>query len=447
MKTNFNYYRTFFLSTVTLFSLLARSQAAEIQGVTISAVSSEFVSGTDQRRATNLVNGSGLFGDAHTIVPQGAMWLTSPATNNAFTNAFVTFDLGNVRTLSKMKVWNYNEAGALTRRGIQTANISVAGEDLVFTTNLVNQTFLRAPGLLTNFAQLIEMGGVQGRYVRINVVSNYLEAGDTRVGLSEVRFIDPNVRPTINFASRNFSNDRVTVLFSEPVLPSSATNVGNYSISSGATTATILSAAMDLFSNRVVLQTSTLNSNLVYMLTARNVRDAADLISIPTNITVQIEPELALWLKADVVAANGDGTVSLWPDQSGNNNHAIQSNTVSMPVLVPNAINGKPVVRFNGVTNFMDVAHSSSLMTMGDLTIYAVVRFEDYLNFNSIIAKSAGNLAAPFDLYLNKASPMRFFRGNGSGNSLVTATTVPSLGAYHIISAIARGTNGNQYLN
>src|SRR6266511_2690830 len=41
------------------------SQAAIIRNVSVTNVYSEFVSGTDLRTATNLLNGSGLFGDHH----------------------------------------------------------------------------------------------------------------------------------------------------------------------------------------------------------------------------------------------------------------------------------------------------------------------------------------------------------------------------------------------
>src|SRR5690349_3913473 len=148
--------------------------AAIIRNVTITNVYSEFVSGTDLRTATNLLNGSGLFGDHHTVSPQGCMWLTSTPTPPAgdFTNAFVTFDLGSLHTLDRMKVWNYNEAGNLTRRGIQRADILTAGEDFVFTTAFSNVFFERAPGVFTNFGQTISLGGLQARYVRFNVITN-----------------------------------------------------------------------------------------------------------------------------------------------------------------------------------------------------------------------------------------------------------------------------------
>ncbi|MEO7300301.1 MAG: immunoglobulin domain-containing protein [Verrucomicrobiota bacterium] len=59
---------------------------------------------------------------------------------------------------------------------------------------------------------------------------------------------------------------------------------------------------------------------------------------------------LRLWLKADSgVVTNGNGLISQWQDQSGNTNHAFQSNTNLQPVLASaSAINGRAAVRFDG---------------------------------------------------------------------------------------------------
>ncbi|MDB6023905.1 MAG: hypothetical protein JWM68_128 [Verrucomicrobiales bacterium] len=59
---------------------------------------------------------------------------------------------------------------------------------------------------------------------------------------------------------------------------------------------------------------------------------------------------LQLWLKADVgVVTNGPGRVSQWTDQSGKVNNCSQATTTKQPTLVTNAINARPVVRFDGL--------------------------------------------------------------------------------------------------
>ncbi|MBK7587910.1 MAG: T9SS type A sorting domain-containing protein [Bacteroidetes bacterium] len=53
-----------------------------------------------------------------------------------------------------------------------------------------------------------------------------------------------------------------------------------------------------------------------------------------------------LWLKADAgITLNGLNEVTQWADQSGNNNHAIADGT-TLPTVIPNALNNKPVVDF-----------------------------------------------------------------------------------------------------
>jgi hypothetical protein len=62
---------------------------------------------------------------------------------------------------------------------------------------------------------------------------------------------------------------------------------------------------------------------------------------------------LAVWLRADAgTVLNGPG-LSQWLDQSGNNRHATQSASASRPTLVNGVINGRPVVRFDGASDFL----------------------------------------------------------------------------------------------
>ncbi len=208
-----------------------RAKAVIVTNVLIDAVSSQLTNGF-ARGAEHLVDGSGLFGDAHTPLADGAMWLnngTFTTPNDPASSAEVTFDLGAVRTLEQMRVWNYNEAGA-TARGIATADILVAGADRVFTNAIAGQAFTRAPGTLTNFMQTINLGGVRARFVKIDVLTNHGD-GNLFAGLSEVQFVDTNLPPILVSADRKFSNRQIAVKFSEAVLPATATNRANYQVS------------------------------------------------------------------------------------------------------------------------------------------------------------------------------------------------------------------------
>ena len=66
---------------------------------------------------------------------------------------------------------------------------------------------------------------------------------------------------------------------------------------------------------------------------------------------------LSLWLKADagLVQGSTNTPVDLWADQSGNGNNASQTAVANQPSWIPGAINGLPVVRFNGSNGFVNL--------------------------------------------------------------------------------------------
>ena len=64
---------------------------------------------------------------------------------------------------------------------------------------------------------------------------------------------------------------------------------------------------------------------------------------------------LRLWLSADKdVAHDAENRVSTWGDRSTNGVNATQNNPDARPVLVPNALHGKPVIRFDGTNDQLD---------------------------------------------------------------------------------------------
>ena len=225
---------------------------------------------------------------------------------------------------------------------------------MTFTTNQsnpgisTNYTFNEAPNAFGAFGQTITSDlGFSARYVRIDVVTNWYTAANY-VGLSKVRFVDNTVPPTILSATENFGSNQVTVYFSESVDPTSATTLANYSITSGAGNATIVSAAMGAFNDRVVLQTSRL-TNQNYSLVASGVYDLA-LTATITNTTMPVMPELIVWLDANTgVVTDGSGNVTNWVDRSvyGHNAMTATVNTYTAPpTLASGVVNGLPAVSF-----------------------------------------------------------------------------------------------------
>jgi ligand-binding sensor domain-containing protein/signal transduction histidine kinase len=168
----------------------------------------------------------------------------------------------------------------------------------------------------------------------------------------------------------------------------------------------------------------------------------------PTNMTLT-NAGLVLWLKADAdITADAGGLVERWADQSGHQNHALQTNAISRPRLIPDAFNGKPALRFNGVTNFLEIPHSASLAITGDIAVFAVVRVNDFTNLNGIIGKTSNNIPAPYDFYIQQQSGRpHLFRGDGTRHVHVEANASVSSGEMAIVSAVVSGTKGVTYLN
>lgn len=180
------------LSIAALVAISFQMASAQIPA-TIHSVSSNLkdVSGFD-RTAEYVVDGAGFAGGTHSINPEGTMWLnngTFAAPNDL--EPEITFDLGSVQDIASMKVWNYNETlpdrSELLGRGVGSADILTAGEDLVFSTLISGQAFDIAPGVEDiDFGQTIDLN-TSARYVKLDILGN--AGGDNDfIGLSEVQF-------------------------------------------------------------------------------------------------------------------------------------------------------------------------------------------------------------------------------------------------------------------
>jgi len=117
-----------------------------------------------------------------------------------------------------------------------------------------------------------------------------------------------------------------------------------------------------------------------------------------------------VWLDASdagTISLNG-ATVSKWMDKSGNNRNLTQTSTLFQPTYVANALNSKPVLRFDG-NDFLDF--SSQLFPGNSArTIIAVIK-KDSNSAMPIYSDSTGGVQR-FD-----------FRTNGLADS--ASTTIP----------------------
>lgn len=91
-----------------------------------------------------------------------------------------------------------------------------------------------------------------------------------------------------------------------------------------------------------------------------------------TQAQLTVTNNLQLWLKADAGVQTSGSSVTNWLDQSGNSNHAAQTNATSRPVFSAVVINGLPAVLFDGVNDFLRIPDAPGLDGVPGLTIFVV---------------------------------------------------------------------------
>jgi hypothetical protein len=180
------------LSVVMTVALTAAAQANVITGVTIQDVSSQLVTGPFDRAAAFTVTAPGLnvVTDAYTNVPDNNMWLNTgngAAGGTADTAPQITWNLGSLDYVTTMRVWNYNEVGNFTSRGIHTADIYVSNDGASYT-YLESVMLNKAPGTTTSdFSQFVTLD-TDTQYIRFTNITDFPGADNTFVGLSAVQF-------------------------------------------------------------------------------------------------------------------------------------------------------------------------------------------------------------------------------------------------------------------
>jgi hypothetical protein len=169
--------------------------------------------------------------------------------------------------------------------------------------------------------------------------------------------------------------------------------------------------------------------------------------------TLTVTNDLALWLRADAgVTTNASGGVIQWDDQSTNANNAAQITDAAAPLLINGALSGRPVLRFDGLDDFLNVPDADSLSFTADMTTLFVVKIDDFDWFREIWGKTAGpngNLPAPTDIYVPQgANFMRAFRGDGTFNNLTAVDSGPlRADTYLVLGLGVEGSTLTHYLN
>jgi hypothetical protein len=167
---------------------------------------------------------------------------------------------------------------------------------------------------------------------------------------------------------------------------------------------------------------------------------------------------LVLWFRADAgVRTDSSGNVSNWADQSSYGNDAIPGAQGSPPVLMTNAVNGKPAIQIYGTdSEYLQVANSPSLEITNDIACLVVVQQpSDSDSSYQWIWYQGGTCGTPspnaLALYYGKPAPNRGTGCAGGTQWIDYGTTslasLPNPDAYDLVAFTQSGTNESQYLN
>jgi len=195
-----------------------------------------------------------------------------------------------------------------------------------------------------------------------------------------------------------------------------------------------------------------------YTLSAKAVDDKGA-TSSSTTVFVQVMSAgtfptngLAVWFRADAGITQASGRVSRWEDQSGSGRHAVQATSASQPLWVADAVpGGKPVVRFDGVNDFMTFTLPVNGLT--GMSLFLVAN-------NSADRTGGSSQAGEAALFWNETvswgtvylspyqSQVNFRFGTTQLNNRATYTRPVSIGAqYSLSTSIKDGATDTLYVN
>ena len=153
---------------------------------------------------------------------------------------------------------------------------------------------------------------------------------------------------------------------------------------------------------------------------------------------------LALWLDAadaSTITLNGS-TVSQWNDKSSNARHASQATVANQPTYTANGLNGKPVLTFDGVNDFLQATSFTGSRIVSVMMVASTnnTAQNQYLLDESNTATYGGGLSIRF-------APTGIVRFWGQDVIQVTDISGVIQGAASIVGGVENNSVRNSFLN
>lgn len=80
---------------------------------------------------------------------------------------------------------------------------------------------------------------------------------------------------------------------------------------------------------------------------------------------------------------------------------ALQVTAANQPTWHANAVNGKGIVRFDGVNDFLEVAHGGDSNILYPLTFFFIIKIPAFTNYTMLITKGTGGGTQQYSIYIN----------------------------------------------
>jgi hypothetical protein len=173
--------------------------------------------------------------------------------------------------------------------------------------------------------------------------------------------------------------------------------------------------------------------------------------STPGPAAGVVTTNLVLWLKGDAGVTAAGANVAEWQDQSGHARHAAQPTVGNQPMLVSNGRNGMPVLRFDGVDDFLTFnLPVNGLSEMSLVLVCANSQSRDGGVANVQYAPLFWNESAGWGtVHLSPfQSSVKFRFGTTQANNLPQYTRPASVGSdFTITVAVKSGASEYLYVN
>lgn len=143
------------------------------------------------------------------------------------------------------------------------------------------------------------------------------------------------------------------------------------------------------------------------------------------NIQWWMDASQGVYTDAGVTLATNGQTVQQWNDQSGNARHGTQATAADKPLIITGAINGKPVLRFDGVSDYL--AFDGAFLVGTPYTILVVTQITNNQSDNFFVGGDGGTANIDLRFGFSNTSTFRLAQGSNALSVAETASGVPDM--------------------